>query len=91
MSGVDGALKQEVKQDLPALCKRARAGSVWCALLVAIEAEPRSFREFLCVLGVTGVHKGISGSRRVGEQAFDVACDAWRVYEDALTYDIAAA
>lgn len=85
MTAVDGALKQEVKQDLAELCKRARAGSVWCALLVAIETEPRDLSEFLRTVGVTATLDPVPVP---SEHAFDAASDAWAVYRDALVQGV---
>lgn len=78
---METALRENVKEELPALCQRAATGSAWCALLVAIQVEPDSLAELMRVVGVAG-----SGKYR--QRGFDACADAWSMFQDALNQGI---
>lgn len=69
MNPVQSSLKRNLAYDLPRECERARGGSAWAALLVAISIKPGSLAELLRAI-----------SAKTSPVAFDACADAYSMY-----------
>lgn len=79
MNPVQSSLKRNLAYDLPRECERARGGSAWAALLVAISIKPGSLAELLRAIGAKPAIDDLN-AKRTSPVAFDACADAYSMY-----------